>query len=127
MNCQKCPEHVSFFFSGLFLKSSSRYSLARIFVDLIFQKWAETVIFYNLFSKNEVCILWAAFPNRPIEARTRGNRDPPAATADGHSTQKNRSFCAQECFQARTHVFPIAHTSQLLDDDDVVDIVMWLT
>ena len=80
-------------FDGFFVKSSSRYSLVRI--------------------------LSATFR---IEARNRGNGDPPAATTDGHFTRKNAGFC----FQPWIHAFPIAHTSQLLDDD-VIDMMMWLT
>ena len=41
-----------------------------------------------------------------------------------HGRRKNTSFCARECFQAWIHAFPIAHTSQRLDDD-VVDMMMW--
>ena len=40
--------------------------------------------------------------------------------------EKNQGFCARECFQPWIiHAFPIAHTSQLLDDNCL--IMMWLT
>ena len=44
--------------------------------------------------------------------------------------EKN-GFCARECFQPWIHVFPICHTSQLLDDDDImidmmIEMMMWL-
>ena len=42
--------------------------------------------------------------------------------------EKNTGCCAWESFQQWIHAFPIAHTSQLLDDDnDVIDMMMWLT
>ena len=86
-------------FDDLYVKSSSRYSL--------------------------VHILSTTFR---IEPWNRGNRDPPAATRDSHFTLKNAGFCARECFQPWIHTFPIAHTSQLLDDvvDMMIEMMMWL-
>ena len=40
---------------------------------------------------------------------------------------KNTGFRARESFQAWIHAFPTWYTSQLLDDDDVVGMMMWLT
>ena len=154
-----------FFSDSLYLKWSSRYTVSRTFwdpqvfpifvwngalaiqsrdhsVDLIFQQWSETLSF------SDFCVKWSSHytvsctfcrPLSPIEARTCGNRDPPATTTDGHFIRKkNAGFRARECFQLWTHAFPIAHISQLLDVNswfgwhaDVVDIMtemmMWLT
>ena len=91
---------LSVFFYDFYVKSSSRYSLVRILPTTL-----------------------------RIEPRNRGNRDAPAATADGHFTRRNTGFCAGECFQPWIHTFPIAHTSQLLHDDVVdmmIEMMMWL-
>ena len=60
-------------------------------------------------------------PLSPLQAGARGNRDPPAATTDGHFTRKNTGW---SIFKAWIHAFPAARTSQLLHDD-VVDMMMW--
>ena len=57
----------------------------------------------------------------PAETETRQRR-PRTATLP----KKKVGFRARECFQSWIHAFPIAHTSQLLDDN-VVDMMMWLT
>ena len=68
MKCQKCFEPPQFF-TSFFVKSSSRYSLVHV--------WSTTF---------------------QIEACPRANRDPPAATTDGHFTCKNRGFRARWFF-----------------------------
>ena len=87
------------FLSLFIVKSSSRYSLMRI--------------------------LSTTFCDRGAHLR---NRDPPAATTDGHLPEKKQA--PRECFQAWIHAFPIPHTSQLLDDDAVdmmIEMMMWLS
>ena len=79
-------------------------------------KLSVSYVFY-VKSSSRCSLAHILLPTFRIEARSRGNRDPPAATTDSHFTQK--------CFQPWIHAFRIAHTSQLLDD--VIDMMMWLT
>ena len=58
-------------------------------------------------------------PLSSIDAHDRGNRDPPAATTDGHRVLRPRAFSSVN-FQAFP-IDPTAHRSQQFDDD-VVDI-----
>ena len=73
------------------------------FVDLIFKKWSEPVIFFcdiyvkSSFRYSLVHILLTAFR---IEARARGNRDPPAATMDRHFTWKKNRVLRPRVFSA---------------------------
>ena len=64
------------------------------------------------------------FPDRGAQPR----KQRPSSGDHGQPLypKKNTGFCARECFQPWIHAFPIAHTSQLLDDD-VIDMMMWLT
>ena len=86
MTCQKCPQPLSFFpsfiwngalatvsctfcrpqlpkvartrqfFYDFFVKSSSRYSLVHIFVDLIFNKWPDPVNFLTFLCEIELSL-----------------------------------------------------------------------
>ena len=70
------------------------------FVDLIFQKWSEPVSSFYLKSSSRYSLVSCAFcrPLSPIERRTRGNKAPPAATTDGHFTQKKRKALCPRMF-----------------------------
>ena len=70
-------------------------------------------VFYGLYVKSSsgyTCLVRILSTTFRIEARTRGNRHPPAATTDSHFTRTNAGFCARECFQPWIHTFPDAHT-----------------
>ena len=97
------------------LSLQSRARFVDLMVDLILKKCSEpnVSVFYDFYVKSSSHyslehILSTTFR---IEARTCGNRDPPAATTDGHSTRKKTGSCARECFQL---------------DDYVIDMMMWL-
>ena len=96
-------------------------------VDLIFKKCSEIVnLFVRFLCEFELSLQpHAYFVDRfpwsrraPAETETLQQR-PRSATLP----QKNTGFCAQECFK-REFTLPIAHSSQLLDDD-MVDMMMW--
>ena len=113
MNCQKGPELVSFF--RFFLWNRSLASVSRAFGRPHRPKVVWDGQFFTTFLWNRALATVSCTFCRPlsrIEARNSGNRDPPAATADGHFTRRNTGFCARKRFQAWIHAFPIAHTSQ---------------
>ena len=109
-------------FYDLRVKPSSRYSA-------IFQKWPGPASFLRFCCEIELSLQSRAhfvdrFPGSrraPAETETLQRR-PRTATLP----EKNTGFCARECFQPCIHAFPIAHISQLLDDD-VIGMMMWLT
>ena len=83
------------------------------FLDLIFKKWSETVIFLMIILFEIELSLYTvscAFC-RPLSgsrretAETETLRRPPTATLP----EKNTRFCTRECFQPWLHTFPIAH------------------
>ena len=98
------------------------------FVDLIFKKCSEPVSVWRFLSEIELSLQSRAHfvdhcPDRGVQPR----KQRPSSGDHGQPLYlKNAGFCARECFQPWIHAFPIAHTSQLLDDD-VIDMMMWLT
>ena len=104
-------------------------TFCRPHLDLILKTWSGTVSLWWFLSEIELSLQSRArfvghFPGLRCEtAETETlQRRPRTATLP----EKSTGFCARECFQAWIHTFPIAHTSQLLDDD-VIDMMMWLT
>ena len=94
-------EPVSFFFRFLSEIELLLQSRAH-FVDLIFKKCNKTLIFLDFYVKsssryNLVHILSTTFR---IEARTRGKRDPPVATTDGHFMRKKQGFAPESLFNS---------------------------
>ena len=102
------------------MKLSSRYSLVDV-SDLIFQKCSEPDSFLRFLCEIELSLQSCAL-------FVDGNRVPTLATTDGHVTRKKHrvSRPAGESFQGCIHAFPTCYTSQLRDDD-VLDMMMWLT
>ena len=93
------------------------------------QKVVRTCRFFTIFMFNRALATVPCTFCRPLSGLRRATaetdtlkRRPRTATLP----EKNIGFCARECFQPWTHVFLIAHTSQLLNDD-VIDMMMWLT
>ena len=101
---------------GWHMNSSSRYSLVRILSTSSSKSGLNRSVFCDSYSL--VHILSTTCPDRGKQPR----KQRPSSGDHGRPL----GFRARECFQAWIHVFPIAHTSQLLDDD-AVDMMMWLT
>ena len=78
------------------------------FVDLISKSGPRAFSFLRCLCETELSLQSRAnfVYHFPGSRRAPGNRDPLAATPDGHFTRKNAWFCARECFQAWIHVFP---------------------
>ena len=131
MNCQRCCDPLSFFSHvfTMFIWNRVLATVSRTFCRPHRPKVVWDRQFFAICIWNRALVTVSCTFCRPlswIEPRDRGNRDPPAATSDGHFTWKNTRFCARECFQAWIHTFPLACTSQLLHDD-VIDMMIWLT
>ena len=115
-------------FEDFYVKSSSRYSLVHILSTSSSKSAKKSCQFFTIIWNRALATVSCAF-SRPLS----GSRRAPAETetlqrrpSDSHFTRKNTGFCARECFQPWIYAFPIAHTSPLLDDD-VIDMMMWLT
>ena len=132
---QKCSEtlmSVLRFFCEIELSLQSR----TLFVDLIFQKRSARQFFFAVFMWNRalVAVSWTfCRPLSLIEARNRGNTNPPAATTDCHFTRKKRRVLHPKVFSSvnsrvldRSH-FPTTwwwcswHDDW---DDDVVAVIV---
>ena len=108
---------LSFFFYVFYVKPSSRYSLVHIVSTSSSKTGLRLAFLYDF-----LCEIKLLLQSRAHFV----DRDPPAATTDGHFSRKCTGFCARERFQPWIPAFPIAHTSQLLDDD-VIDMMMLLS
>ena len=121
---QKCQTHLNFS-AILFMWNRALASVSCTFCRPHLQKvQKKTVSFSRFLSEIELSLQFVRILSTifRIKARNRGNKDPPAATADGHFTRKNRRFCSRASFQPWIHAVPIAHTPNYL-----VMIMMWLT
>ena len=149
-----CRPHVPKVVWGLqydFLLHSSAH-----FVGLMFQKWSDVFNFYTKSSSRHCFVHVLSTPSSksapkvttfnhvyvnssspyslvhissttsPDRGANRGNRNVLSATTDGHCGRKILKFREGECFQNWSHALPMAHAS-LLFDDDVVDMMGWLT
>ena len=104
-------------------------TVSRTFCRPHLQKVVRTVSAWRFIMWNRALATVSCTFCRPLSGSRRApaetetlQRRPRTATLP----EKNTGFCARECFQPWIHIFPIAHTSQLLDDD-VIDMMMWLT
>ena len=116
-------------FFVFYVKSSSRYSLVRLLPTSSSKNAPSPTGFYNIYVKSNsryspVHFLSETFPNRPDQTQ---KQRPSFGDHGSHFTRKNTGFRARECFQAWIHAFPISYTSQLLDDDDMVAMMMRFT
>ena len=123
---QKCPGTGSFY--GLYVKSSSHYSLVHRLPASSSKSAPTLTVFFTFSSANrplatDLCTFCRQLLQ--IEAGNRGNRDPILRRPRKPLYTKKAGFRARESFQAWIHAFPTCCTSQLLDDDDdVVDMMM---
>jgi hypothetical protein len=123
---QKCPGTGSFY--GLYVKSSSHYSLVHRLPASSSKSAPTLTVFFYIFKCEStsryrpVHFLSATFADRGRQPR----KQRPYTSATTEATlHKKAGFRARESFQAWIHAFPTCCTSQLLDDDDdVVDMMM---
>ena len=112
-----------------YVTSSSCYSLVHILSASSSKSAKKTCQFFTIDALNRTLATVSCTFCQPLSGSRRETaatetlqRRPRTATLP----EKNTGFCARECFQPWIHAFPIFHTSQLLDDD-VIDMMMWLT
>ena len=86
---------------GWHMKPSSRYSLVHILSASSSKSGLRPSAFSRFLCEIELSLVSCTFcrPLSPIEPRTRGNKDRPAATTGGHFTRKNTGFAPESVFK----------------------------
>ena len=116
------------FFWHFYVKSSFLCSPVRILPTSSSKSGPNVAVFYDFYVKPSSCyspvrFLSTTFADRGPHPR---KQRPYFGDHGSHCTWINAGFRAREPFQTWIQAFPKCSTSQLLDDD-VVDMMMWLT